>query len=383
MSQDSFSESSGRGWLEKLGGAFKGVLVGIVLFIAAFPVLFVNEGDAVDRFKGLKEGAGVVVSVSADKVDPANEGRMVYVSGTAVTKDMLADSDFGLSISGSKLERSAEVFQWVENKKSETKKKLGGGEETVTEYTYEKTWKEGVSDSSKFKIRDGHLNPSTTGYAAKKISAQNVALGSFSLNTVQIDRLGKSEEVQSDVLSSAAAVKAGKFKVSGNYIYAGKDPAVPQIGDCRVKYALAIPGDVSIIAKQTGNTFAPFKTEHTTIDLLKNEKLTSDEMFAAAKSERETITWIIRLLGFVMMFVGLILILKPLSAIMDVVPILGSIASGIAGVVAFFIALGFAVITIAIAWIFFRPLLGIPLLVVGVGAIVGAKYMSNKKKQNA
>ena len=39
------------------------------------------------------------------------------------------------------------MYQWKEESKSETKKKLGGGEETVTTYTYSKVWDDGQIDS--------------------------------------------------------------------------------------------------------------------------------------------------------------------------------------------------------------------------------------------
>jgi hypothetical protein len=73
------------------------VLIGFVLFVAAFPLLFWNEGRAVQTARSLEEGAGVVVSVSADLVDPANAGRLIHVNGTAKTEDVLRDDEFGVS----------------------------------------------------------------------------------------------------------------------------------------------------------------------------------------------------------------------------------------------------------------------------------------------
>ena len=64
MSNDSFSEFSSQSWLSRLGGAIKGVLIGIVLFLISFPLLWWNEGRAVKTAKGLQEAGGSVVSVS-------------------------------------------------------------------------------------------------------------------------------------------------------------------------------------------------------------------------------------------------------------------------------------------------------------------------------
>ena len=92
-------------------------------------------------------------------------------------------------------------------------------------------------------------------------------------------------------------------------------------------------------------------------------------MFATARTNNAIMTWLIRLGGFIVMFIGLGMVFKPLSVLADVLPILGDIVeigTGlVAGVIAFFCSL----VTIAIAWIFYRPVLGI-LLLVGAGALI-------------
>ena len=68
MSQDSFTEVTNESWFGRIGGAIKGVLVGLVLVAVAFGLLFWNEGRSVKRYKTLQEGSGAVVSVKSDKV---------------------------------------------------------------------------------------------------------------------------------------------------------------------------------------------------------------------------------------------------------------------------------------------------------------------------
>ena len=82
-SSDSVSETSSQGWLSRLGGAIKGILVGIVMVIAAFPLLFWNEGRAVRTAKSLDEGSGAVVTTPSERVDPAHEGKLVHTTGRA------------------------------------------------------------------------------------------------------------------------------------------------------------------------------------------------------------------------------------------------------------------------------------------------------------
>ncbi len=78
-----FQEVTHESWFARIGGAIKGVVVGLVIFAVSFPLLFWNEGRAVQRYKTLVEGAGAVVSAAADSVDAANEGALVR--GSAAT----------------------------------------------------------------------------------------------------------------------------------------------------------------------------------------------------------------------------------------------------------------------------------------------------------
>ena len=89
MSHDHFTEVTSQSWFSRIGGAFKGILVGLVLFVLAFPILFLNEGRAVTTYKALKEGGSSVISVAADHAGVnsnllADEQLLDPLSGNAV-----------------------------------------------------------------------------------------------------------------------------------------------------------------------------------------------------------------------------------------------------------------------------------------------------------
>ncbi|MEP6565361.1 MAG: TMEM43 family protein, partial [Mesorhizobium sp.] len=156
---DSFREVTSVSWFGRIKRAVGGVVVGLLLVVLMVIGLFWNEGRAVQTARSLAEGSGAVVSVGADSVDAANDGKLVHVSGPVTASDGLADPDFGIAAQGLRLSRTAEMYQWKEESKSETTKKLGGGEETVTTYSYSKVWDDSQIDSSDFKKPDGHQNP--------------------------------------------------------------------------------------------------------------------------------------------------------------------------------------------------------------------------------
>ena len=78
MSEDTFTEVTNASWLSRIGSAIKGIVIGLALFIVAFPILFWNEGRAVRRYKTLNEGAGSVISLPEARVLPENDGKLVH-----------------------------------------------------------------------------------------------------------------------------------------------------------------------------------------------------------------------------------------------------------------------------------------------------------------
>ena len=102
-------------------------------------------------------------------------------------------------------------------------------------------------------------------------------------------------------------------------------------------------------------------------------------MFAAAESENKLITWLIRLEPPLMMWIGLALVMGPISVLGSVIPFIGNILGAGTGFIAFVLALVLTAITAAIAWIVFRPLIGIALLVLaGLFFFGGFKWLRSK-----
>ena len=71
------------------------------------------------------------------------------------------------------------------------------------------------------------------------------------------------------------------------------------------------------------------------------------------------------------MFFGVLLFLSPLGALADVLPILGSIARGGTFLVALAVSIPLSLLVIALAWLFYRPLLAIALIALGIAVVAG------------
>ncbi len=379
MSDDSVTKITKQSWGSRLGGSIKGIGVGLIIFLIAFPLLFWNEGRSVKRHKALKEGAGVVISVNPDTVDPANNQKLVHVTGQITTDENLSDPLFqGVSANALKLRRNVKMYQWIESSRSETKNKVGGGTETTTTYSYAKGWSERLVDSARFQKQTGHINPSSMPYSSQEFQAERATLGAFYVPSNIVAGLSYSDRFR---VPDNAKSNTHKSQVSNGALYIGYDPMNPAIGDISIEYDVVFPGTYSLVAKQTSNTFAPFMTKSGgEILLVKSGFHEADSMFKAAQSENRILTWILRLAGFLLMFFGLKMIFGPLGVLADVLPFLGSLMRVGTGLVSGILAFVLSLITIAIAWLFYRPILGGILLVVAIGSLIFLRKIWKRKK---
>ena len=105
-------------------------------------------------------------------------------------------------------------------------------------------------------------------------------------------------------------------------------------------------------------------------------------MFQQEKEGNAMLTWILRLVGFVMMLVGILMITNVLSVLASVIPFLGDIVGAGTGLLAIAVALPLTLGTIALAWLAYRPLIGIPLFLAAAGCVVFAinKLLKSRKQ---
>ncbi|NLG13746.1 MAG: hypothetical protein GX561_06020 [Lentisphaerae bacterium] len=410
MSQ--YTERSSESWFSRLGGAIKGVFIGIIIFVIGFPVLWLNEGRAVRRSRALKEGQGATISIQADQVLPENESKLVHLTGKAETNDILSDPAFGISEVAIRLSRDGEIYQWTEDSETKEVKKLGGGVERITTYSYSKKWVSEPVDSSEFKdpaARDSYRNTGTLLKDQVK-QAENVNLGAFTLTTEIINKIGDRKTYNFPEGFKLPEQLGPNARIDGDYVIvtpaaanatpaptappaepsqATAEAATPAatapaptpadvIGATRYKFSIVKPHDISLIAVQKGNTFAAYVASNGNKILeLKDGIHTADAMFAAAQASNRTLTWFLRVVGFLCMLIGLSMVFRPLSVLGDIVPFIGNIIGIGTGLLAFLIATPCTLVTIAIAWIVYRPVLGILLLAVAAGSI----YLIVKKKK--
>jgi hypothetical protein len=375
---DTFTETTSTSWLARIGRALLGVIFGIVLVIGSSIGLFWNEGRAIQTARSLTEGAGLVVDIDPGRVYPGNEGKLVHVSGDLKTSDKLSDPEFAIAATAARLVRTVEMYQWTETSTTETRKNLGGSEEQVTTYSYAQGWSDKRVDSTKFKHADGHGNPEMR-YRNFEVTAADAALGSFRPGAPVLHRLAADTDFRIDpsLLTSVRGKVGGTATIVDGKVYMGADPAQPRIGDLRVGYRIASVGPISIIGKQTGANFTEFQTKAgNKLLMAQSGAATAGDMFKSAERENQILTWIIRGGAIIVMFIGWLLLMRPLVVVADVVPLIGDVLGVGAGLVAMLATAVVAPAVVAFAWLWYRPMVSVAVVTVAVGLIFLIKRLA-------
>lgn len=379
---DEYSETSHRSWLQRLGDSIKGVLVGLILVFGSGYLLFWNEGRAVQTANALYEGAGLVVSVDNTKVDPANAGKLIHIAGPTSAQSAITEPDFGFEARGLRLVRKVEMYQWKEERRTETRQKLGGGEETITRYIYSREWSDRAINSSSFRQPGGRQNPSFPPYQSRGFGAGDARLGAFSIDDRILSRLGQGEtfDVPQSAIQRARQRLGDRARIERGGIYAGFDPDNPQVGDVRITYSLVPLQDISAIGQQTNSSLSPYVTSNKrTVLLAERGNQNAAAMFQHAQDENRMITWILRVVGIVLMFAGFALILAPISTLASVIPILGDIAGFGTSLIAMLATAVVAPLIIAIAWLFHRPLVSAAAIAAAVVIIMLIRHWGRQR----
>jgi Transmembrane protein 43 len=362
---NTFTTTTNQGCLSRLLGSFIGILLGPVLIIGAIILLSWNEGRAVQAIRGLAEASNVVVEAPADPVAAGNEGKLVHVVGKAEATGPIEDSDLSLTFPDQvSVNRTVEMYLWREKKEDKTTDNTGGSQTTTTTYTYSQAWSEEPIDSSKFAHPEGHENP-TMPFTSHKYAANDAKLGGFTLDETTLDMVETTNPLKPDAPDG--------WVQAGDNLYKGGNANTPAVGDMRVHYTSMPTGTtISVLAGQSHDGFAPYTTTNGyTIDMARAGNAPASQMITDQQKAESTITWILRGVGFFLVFIGFTMFFGPITILASIIPFLGTLVRGATTFFAFVLAVPVTLVTIAVAWLVFRPLIGGGLLILAAAALYG------------
>lgn len=368
------SVAAPQGFLERLSGSFGSIIFGLVLIPLVCWGLFWNEGRAVRTAGALEEGRGIVQPVGTARLDPAMNGRLVHVSGAAGSSGGVADEDFGIRAQALKLERSVEMYQWVE-------KETGTGQDR--RFTYTREWSGQAIDSSRFKAQEGHRNPGAMPYQDKTVSARDARIGAYPLGAAA-GRLYAGSDLALDGAALDAARRRGvqRVQLANGALFIGADAARPAVGDLRISYKIAPEGPATFVGRQGSGGLESYRATNGQEFLLAEPGIRSpDEMFKSAQDDNVIATWILRVVGLFILFVGFLSLFAPANLLASYIPVLGGLVNGALSLVAAAATALVGAAVIAVAWLAYRPVLSVVVFGVGVALALVFRRMRERRQQ--
>ncbi len=367
------------GWLARmqaLSGTFKGFLLGFGIFALAFPLLLWNEGGAVLNRQSMEYGRDNPISVVSDLVQSVNDGRLVHMKQAELTPNAaLADTETGQSFEVLKLQRQVEMYQWMEVQHV--------GEKLVA--TYAKVWSRTLIDSSKFLESSQYANPKLMPYTEREWTAPAPKLGAFRMPEELFARYNEFEVLPltaEDVQRIPATLKK-QAHVKDGLLHLTKDPAVPAVGAVRFRYLAVRPGKVSILAKQSGDTLAPFYTQRGhRVFVLRDGKDPSGDVAATLYAEATPgsilsvstfFTWFFRAFAFAMFLIGIGMMLERIGLWGPSLPVIREMLVAGPTVFALVVATSFWLGTVGFAWLAMSWIGGGSLMIIGIAMLVALR----------
>ncbi len=309
---------------------FVRMLFGVLALLGAMVLLWTNEGRV-----NLADVAVKSKPVSADVIDPANEGAFVSVTGRLDTAVPTTDDLYLRQAEFIQVKRWVEMYAWVEKEESD---------DNSTSYNYELTWTNDPRPAEEFNSPDGHRNPPLPVENAT-FTAVSATLGAFQIDTQQME-LPRPEPL----VLSFQNVLEGPYRISEEYLFEGKGALQnPKLGDVRVSFT-AVPAGITatVFGVQTRQGFAPYDYR----GRAKLYRILAGSQADAIKqldTEYKIMLWGFRVIGFFAMWLGFGLLVSPLTALLRFIPVLGNLGRKAIGALTFVLALLLSLIIIIIS----------------------------------
>lgn len=367
---DQFTKVVRHGYGSRIMGSIKGIFFGLLFFILSFGVLYWNEGRV-----DVSKIAETAILIGSESADPSADGQLVSAYGTVKTEETLGDDLYLKPGDYLSLARNVEMYAWIEHSETKTEKNLGGSETQTTTYTYTKGWTSNPVGSSGFEHPEGHENPEKP-VENKTITVQNAMIGIYRLSPGKLSLPGSTRLA----LGQEMMDYKDDIKLKGDYIFRGKGSLEqPMLGDIRISYS-AVPNNMegTVFGKLNGSQIDPFVNKEA--KLYRLFLGTHDEAVATLATEHSMKTWILRLVGFVLMWVGLGMVFGPISVLLDVVPFFGSVSRFAINGAAFLVALILSVVTILVSMIFHSPIALVVIAILSAGILY---YVFKAKQKKA
>ncbi len=379
------TRTSSTGFLGNLFNSILAIPIGILIFLASFAVLFLNEG----RPNIGKIADRQSVAVDSDDTDDG-DGEFVSVTDDLMTAEMIGDPEYVAPANYIRLERVVEQYVWVEHSESRTRDKVGGGTETTTTYTYEMEWSSNPPNSANFEEPAGHQNPPQR-IEGDSFRVDEMTVGDWEIAMDDMESGGgcligcrgmpSGETLDLNSNDITLIGEASKGTVAGDYLYMDGSPSSQTIGDHRISFRALLPGDeVTAFGLADDGALVPFEFENdkTVLRIVRGDREAAIETL---KFEAKMAAWGLRILGFFLMWMGMQMVFSPLHAIAGILPWAKKATKFIIAAITFPIAFVLTTITVVVSMILNNVIALIVVFAITIG--IGVFFWKRRSKPGA
>ncbi|XP_023320761.1 transmembrane protein 43-like [Eurytemora carolleeae] len=340
-------------------------IVGSIMIIIGCGLLFWNEGRAVKTSVSLDEGLrDITVPETLNVVFEENSGKLVLVSGTLRIEDTLQDPAYAISINAVKLRRVVQMYQWYETEDQLSASLESAEHDSHREktYSYSSDWFEYPIESKSFYNELGHHNPHPEDWPANSSIQTNsrVKIGNFLLGSSV-----KEKFTEFKPFTSGERPRVEGIKIYAGLYYHSANVWQPEIGDYRVQFTYAGRDgeEFTVVGRQSGREIRPYTTESGEELLILHPGIrTAAEVFRSEHNTNRTTTWIYRLAGWFISFLGFSCVANLLEMLIDLNPILRQILALGFSPIHFSASVTVTLAIIGFGWVWYRPLVGLSLV---------------------
>jgi len=186
-----------------------------------------------------------------------------------------------------------------------------------------------------------------------------------------------------------AALEAARNQPARRLLAVG----APRVGDVRVSFSELSCHTVTVLAKQKDTVLVPWESSQGSgynIAILQSGSVSASDMISGAQSENTIWTWVKRVVGWLLCFIGFGMITSIISTVADIslnwIPFLGPMAASIidlgVSIANFILSISISVIVAGLAWVYYRPVLGLTLLACAGGLLFMSSKAGASKKAN-
>ena len=286
----------------RLVNSIGSLLLGVLVFIGSFVLLYMGE---------MRTDYSPVAKNAVEITEAKQDGDFVYLTGDLKAQQMLSDGLYLKQGDYIAVERIVEMYAWSEDSDTTSN--------DMTIYSYTPEWTESPQDSSSFDSEFGHENPEMK-IRSERFQAKNVSVGDYLVDMGKV-RLPAYEELKIDETKVALGNYETLDSLDGKtYIYDGyATVAEPEIGSIKISYnVIPVGKEVTVFGKADGKEFS-YHTGENEKELYRMFYGTQDEALESLKGEYNMWGWIYKIIGFLVMWLGLAMILKPIIGVITFV----------------------------------------------------------------